>query len=268
MTSEIRTLDDLFQYLITERGFELEDAHEQITAQLRRGKLKVALHIAAGARKHRPRRQATDEEIAQVASKIARLPKTTPREREEIARIHEESYAFLYDVAPPDGISEIVNWQSWGRIFCLAVREGKLIVELLDGLDYPWNAYAFTIANPEVKDTLWPPQSSSPASSSPPPTSPPPDAAPEGSTPRPWERLPPGTSKSKLLEIVYAHMLDTAPTAAERDVLRAIWWKNLLREAKDLVGYEIVLKRTTVFKVRKRVLEARREQARARLTED
>jgi hypothetical protein len=260
MTSEIRTLDDLFQDLIKKRGFELEDAHEQVTAQLKRGKLKVALHIAAGTRKYRPRGQATEEEIAEVASKIARLPKTTPQEREEIARIQEESYAFLYDVAPPGGISEIVDRQSWGRVLDLVVRGNQLVVEPLRGLDYPWNVYTFTIANPEVIDTLWPSQGSSPGSSSPPPAleSPPPDAAPEVSPPRPWERLPPGTSKSELLGIVYGHLLDTAPTATERHVLRGIGWKDLLRKAKDLVGFEIDLKRTAVFNVRKRVLSARR----------
>jgi hypothetical protein len=56
-----------------------------------------------------------------------------------------------------DGPGGRVHWQAWERVFTLTPQDGHLIVEPCCGLDYPWDAYSFTIANPLVVDELWPP---------------------------------------------------------------------------------------------------------------
>src|SRR5262245_34627170 len=42
-------------------------------------------------------------------------------------------------------------------MFRLRIDDGRLIVEPRCSLDYPWDAYSFTIANLSLINELWPP---------------------------------------------------------------------------------------------------------------
>jgi hypothetical protein len=56
-----------------------------------------------------------------------------------------------------DGPGGRVHWQAWERVFTLGIREdGHLVVEPCCALDYPMDAYSFTIANPAAVGDLWP----------------------------------------------------------------------------------------------------------------
>jgi hypothetical protein len=93
------------------------------------------------------------------------------------------------------------------------------------------------------------------------PESPPSDAAQDSPSPKPWEGLPPFTSQSTYVAIVYRHLLDTATTPAERQRLYQLDWKNLRDEVGDKVGFKITLEHTTMSEVRNHV---RDEHKRAR----
>jgi hypothetical protein len=130
-----RTVDDVFQVLIA-RDVPPLVAKKQITEALQLGKLRIDSHIAAGACKTRPMRQATPEEL-----KAAQAGK---------------SLDFLYEAAPASGITAAVDPQSWdGGVFALAIRDGHLVIEPRCSLEFPWSAYSFSM-NPVVIDELWP----------------------------------------------------------------------------------------------------------------
>jgi hypothetical protein len=62
----------------------------------------------------------------------------------------------LYEFAPPEGLTGRVHFQSWGRIFDLTIRDEHLGVTPICSLDYPWDAYSFTVANWSLVEELWP----------------------------------------------------------------------------------------------------------------
>jgi hypothetical protein len=124
--SPVDTLDALFQILITrDRPYAVM---AKILQALQFGELLIDSHVAEGARKSRPMRHATAEELR--------------------AAQNGHSLDFLCEAAPAGGITERVNPQSWGRVLTLAIRDDHLVVEPLCGFDFPWQAYTFTIANP------------------------------------------------------------------------------------------------------------------------
>jgi hypothetical protein len=132
----VNSLDDVFQILIA-RDYPPFDAKEEIDEALRPGKLRVDQHIKAGARKTSP----------------------TPEGRK--AQIEGRSADVTYEVCPPGGITQPVNPQSWGgRLFDLMIQDGRLIVTPCCSLDWPWEAYSFSIANPVVINELWSPAAS------------------------------------------------------------------------------------------------------------
>jgi hypothetical protein len=170
-------LDDLFQILIA-RNVPAFVAKKEITGALQLGKLRIDLHIAAGARKTRPMRQATSEELkAEQAGK---------------------GLEFLYEASPAGGITVAVHPQSWDApgVLALAIVGSHLVVEPQCSLDFPWQAYSFSISNPVVIDELWPRAASGPMSASP-------DEA--ADNPRP----PEGTSKIALIVWAYGELLPT-----------------------------------------------------------
>jgi hypothetical protein len=156
-SKRIVDLDDLFQILIT-RDVPPLAAKKQIIEFLRDGKLRIDLHIAAGARKTRPMRQATREEL----------------EAEQAGK----DLDFLYEASPVGGITAAVDPQSWDapRVFALTIRDGHLVLEPQCSLDFPWQAYSFSISNPVVIDELWKPAANSPPSATAGAERPPPDA--------------------------------------------------------------------------------------------
>lgn len=140
-SKRIVDLDDLFQILITRNVAPLV-AKKEIDDVLLLGKLRIDLRIPAGARKTRPIRQATPEELkAKQAGK---------------------DLDFLYEASPTGGTAA-VDPQSWGRVLALAIKDGHLIVEPLCGLEFPWRAYSFSISNPVVIEHLWPDSKDPPA---------------------------------------------------------------------------------------------------------
>ena len=103
-------VDDLFQVLIA-RDIPPLLAKRQIAEALalELGGLRIDFHVAAGARKTRPMRQATPEELK--------------------AQQEGKDLDFLYEVSPPDGITGVANPQSWGRVLSLEIRDGHLVTE-------------------------------------------------------------------------------------------------------------------------------------------
>jgi hypothetical protein len=89
---KIVDVDDLFQILIV-RGVPPRDAKRQITEFLQLGKVLIDSHIAAGARKSRPTRQATDEELkaqydeqSKTLRDLLRDPATAGLSNQELGR--------------------------------------------------------------------------------------------------------------------------------------------------------------------------------------
>ena len=132
------TIDDLFQILVCARDIPAPIAKKQITKFLQLNKLQIDFHVRGGARKTVPTRPATEEKLKAWREKRATLD-------------------HLYEVAPPEGVTGRVNFQSWERMFRLRIDDGRLIVEPGCPLDYPWDAYSFTIANWSLINELWPP---------------------------------------------------------------------------------------------------------------
>jgi hypothetical protein len=134
--SDHHTVDGLFQILCV-RNIPPVQVRRQILEACQDDKLKINYHIRGGSQKTVPiHPPATDEELKAISEK-----RVTPE----------------YEVAPPEGITGHVHPQSWERVFTLRIKEGHLVVEPRCGLDYPWDAYSFTIANWSVVNELWPP---------------------------------------------------------------------------------------------------------------
>jgi hypothetical protein len=163
-----RTVDDLFQILIA-RDVPPLIGKKQITEALQLGKLRIDFHIAAGARKTRPMRQATPEELKALSDADRSRRRGVRRGRRPKALQARKDLDFLYEASPAGGITAAVDPQSWDapRVFALAIRDGHLLVEPQCSLDFPWQAYSFSISNPVVIDELWPPAASDPTPSGP-----------------------------------------------------------------------------------------------------
>jgi hypothetical protein len=131
------TVDDLFQILIT-RDIPALVAKKQITEYLQLGKLRIDFHISADARSMR---RATPEEL-------------------RAAEHGGKGLDFLHEFSSAGGTTAAVDPQSWDNVFGLSLRGGRLVVEPLCSLDYPWQAYSFSISNPVAIDHLWPPEKS------------------------------------------------------------------------------------------------------------
>jgi hypothetical protein len=161
----IKTVDDLFQKLVIRKIPPLE-AKKRITEALQIGELLIDSHVAAGARKESSRQHwANPEEPAQ---------------------------------APPGGITTPVDPQSWdGGVFALAIRDHHLVVEPRCSLDFPWQAYSFSIANPVVIPDVFELRSS---------TANTPDA----------ERPPPDADKVTQIEWQYSRLVETGQLAGLR----------------------------------------------------
>jgi hypothetical protein len=169
-----RTVDDLFQILVHTRGKSPPLARRGILKQLQDGALPVIAHIKGGVRSIGVVREPTPEE--QVQEKRTGI----------IAEAR-------YSTTPPEGVTLPVDSQSWEHILLLRIRGERLVIEPGCALDYPWNAYSFTVANWSLVEELWPnpnrvrPDLAVPA---PKPEDLPASAREKPSTPKPVERMP------------------------------------------------------------------------------
>jgi len=150
------TPDDLFQILCV-RKIPPVQARREILQACQNEELKIDFHIRGGARKTRPMREATPEELRRFEALGAAL-RERKASHEEMREEMDRAEAFLYEHAPPEGITDRVHYQSWERLFTLSIRGGHLVVEPIAALDYPWDAYSFTIANWSVINEKWPPR--------------------------------------------------------------------------------------------------------------
>jgi hypothetical protein len=138
-----RTIDDLFRLLIV-RDFPLARARMEIMEQLQRNHLKIDVHIRGGVRKILPQRPATEQEL-QGGRPIGAAKGAV------LEMFH------VYETSPPEGITERVHYQDWGRLLNLLISDDeRLIVELEPAFEYPESAYSFTIANWSSVAELWP----------------------------------------------------------------------------------------------------------------
>jgi hypothetical protein len=164
-TDSQHNVDDVFQLLVHARGV-LPDtkAKGEILSALQRGALQVDFHIRGGARSVRARKP-TPEEECQFATLSAALHEQKASEQ-EMREAMDRATAVLYEHAPPQGLTERVHRESWepGRVFSLTIEEGRLNVLPNRALDYPWDAYSFTIANWSLVNELWPPKPPQPSS--------------------------------------------------------------------------------------------------------
>jgi hypothetical protein len=123
--------------------------------------------------------------------------------------------AFLYEHAPREGITAGVHWQSWDAIFGLSVEGERLIVTRKCSLDYPWDAYSFSIAEGWLVDKLWPPKPPVPAASAAPSTSEfMPTHAPEAPAP---EIAPAAVPKMRQSDYVRGFLKDLVADARRKD---------------------------------------------------
>src|SRR5262249_2711614 len=160
------SLDELFQLLVHARGV-LPDtkAKGEILSALQRGSLQVDFHIRGGARSVRRIREPTLEELRELEALSEALQEREASE-EEVREEMDRATAFLYEHAPPQGLTGRVHRESWepGRVFSLTIEDGALNVLPNCSLDYPWDAYSFTIANWSLVDELWPSKPPQPSS--------------------------------------------------------------------------------------------------------
>jgi hypothetical protein len=164
-TASTHTVDELFQRLVRLCDTTPAIARKQILEAFQDDKLQVDFHIRGGARKDQPVRQATEEELRKQAAKEEELRKlgvAQEERQEQLAAMLEH----LYERAPPEGITDRVHCESWERVFELSIRDGQLIVVPRCALDFPWDAYSFSVANWELVHEFWPPKPVAP----PPPT--------------------------------------------------------------------------------------------------
>ena len=164
------TVDDVFQYLVRVCNVRLAIASDEILQALRHDKLLADFHIRGGAQKTRPMRQATLEELRELHTTLEEL-----RERqatlEELRERNAAMLDHLYERAPPEGVTGRIYFESWkpNRVFDLTIKDGHLVVMWNCPLDYPWEAYSFSIANWSVVHELWPPPAASASSPQPAP---------------------------------------------------------------------------------------------------
>jgi len=166
------TLDCLFQVLVRTRDIAPVVAKDKIEEALRLDGLQVDFRIRGGVRSEKPLRAATAEELEQ-AKQAADEGKPW-------------SWDFLSSFTPPKGEAGRVHFDGWGPAFALVIKGGKLVVEPRCALDYPWDAYSFTVANWPIIDELWPTKPTPPATA--PAHAPAP--APEVAQPRTSDALP------------------------------------------------------------------------------
>jgi hypothetical protein len=156
-TDPKHNLDELFQLLVHGRAV-LPDtkAKGEILSALQRGDLQVDFHIRGGARSVRRIREPTPEQSREFEALSKELHRRKASEK-EMREAMGHAIAFLYEHAPREGITRRVDRESWGRVFSLTIEDGALNVLPNCSLDYPWDAYSFTIANWWLVDELWPP---------------------------------------------------------------------------------------------------------------
>jgi len=158
-TDSNRSIDDLFQLLVRVHDIPLAKAKNEIWEKLKNNQLQCDYHIRGGARKTRPMREATPEErgwLDPLNAQLARKGLARRNAQEEMDR----ATAFLYEHAPPEGIKARVGYQSWDGVFRLRITEDNehLVIEPNCSLEYPWDAYSFTIANWSLVNELWRPR--------------------------------------------------------------------------------------------------------------
>jgi hypothetical protein len=137
---QAHTVDDLFQYLVRVCDILPAAAKKEILEKLQLDKLQVDLHIRGGTREILP---------------------LCPAEREDELQDKEFTAVVMFHVyrfAPPEGVTERVPFQWWdaGSVLCLTIRDEHLIIEPNWELDYPWDAYSFTVVNWSLVEELWP----------------------------------------------------------------------------------------------------------------
>jgi hypothetical protein len=140
-----RTVDDVFQFLTRVRDYPSLTAVRLIRESLQLGKLQVDFHIRGGAWKPRPKRQATVEEL---------------QKQDATQAVMDHLY---YEQASPEGIHGRIHPEAWDGVFGLSIEDEKLIILPKCPLDFPWEAYSFTITDWRIVTELWPPRSSPPS---------------------------------------------------------------------------------------------------------
>jgi hypothetical protein len=224
-SSSAHTIDDLFQILVCARDIPAPIAKKQITKFLQLNKLQIDFHVRGGARKIAPTRLVTEEEREAFREKAAETPK------EERAALAAATFDHLYEVAPPEGITGRVDFQSWEWMFYLRIDKGRLIVESRRPLDFPWDAYSFTIANWSLINELWPPPVTTfvpPALAGEEPPTTPPESAPLA-TPSPAQELRPtpitrteeprGEGPKEIAEAAPAPLSEFKPNGPQQEVI-------------------------------------------------
>jgi hypothetical protein len=137
-------LDPLFQRMRA-CGLASHEAQGRILEALKYEKLVIMAHVAAGAWSLQSREYATREEEVR-----ARQEGLAALERFDRGAY----YAIVYEQSPsPDGIIGPIETESWGDTVRIAIRDGHLVIELLDPR-FPPESYSFVIANPEGVDKL------------------------------------------------------------------------------------------------------------------
>jgi hypothetical protein len=130
-----RTVDDVFQYLTRVLNFPPRKARQEILEKLQLEQLAMDFHVKGGVRSLGVVRSCTAEERA---------------EEERTGLIS----SARYETTP---LEKPVHPDSWGSLLSLRIAEGgKLVVEPLAALTWPWDAYSFTIANWSLVQELWP----------------------------------------------------------------------------------------------------------------
>jgi hypothetical protein len=200
------TIDDLFRLLTRVRDIPPAIARVEILEQARRGRLQIDLHIRGGARKILPLRPATERELREGR------PIGAP-EGAALEMWH------VYETAPPEGITDRVHGQDWGRLLNLLVCDDeRLIVELDSTFEYPESAYSFTVANWPLVAELWP--QNSPAV---PPTAITPATAPL--VPEPKSPAEPALAAGGTEAWVFNYVRDNPPKRGDRTYVDRVWRK-------------------------------------------
>ena len=155
-------LDPLFQQMRA-RGLAPREVQGRILEALKREKLIILAHVAAGAWSLQSRQYATREEEVQA-------------QQEALAATEKYDWDAYYAILlerspPPDGIIGPIVPESWRVTVIIAIRDGHLVIELLDP-KFPPECYSFAIASPEAVNELLAAASPAHASSKAPPLDP------------------------------------------------------------------------------------------------
>jgi hypothetical protein len=137
-------LDPLFQQMRA-RGLAPREVQRRILEALKREKLIILARVAAGAWSLQAREYATREEEVQAQQEAM-----AATEKYDWNAYH----AILFEQSPsPDGIIGPIVPESWEVTIIIAIRDGHLVIELLEP-KFPPESYSFAIASPEAVDEL------------------------------------------------------------------------------------------------------------------